>query len=186
MCSQAISPIFAVLLLLSCFKCGKFSVINTLEHKSIFLLLGTTNPLKGAACKTPNRIDGVCVDIFTCPGVMAFMLSNNTIESRAQKIEIIQKNACGEKSICCQPNGEYMGTQLDVRIRPNENNVTDEEIDLVALREKFEEDIDDCGYFRTARINGGQSTNLDEFPWTVQLFYKDLISKRNANFENTI
>lgn len=82
-----------------------------------------------------------------------------------------------------------MDTQLDVRSRPlserNENNVGDGEIDLVAVQEKFEKDIGVCGTFHTPRITGGQSTNLNEFPWTVQLFYKDLLSKRNVNFANS-
>lgn len=139
--------------------------------------------LKGPACKTPNGVDGVCIDIFTCPGVVSFMLSNNTIESRTRKIEIVQANICGEHSICCQPNGNYMETQLDAR-SPSLGEPNDEDIDLVAVQEKFEKDIGVCGTFHTPRITGGQSTKLDEFPWTVQLFYKDLLSECNVSLEN--
>lgn len=98
-------------------------------------------------------------------------MGNTTLDDREQKIEIVRSTICGERSICCQPNGEYLQYLAPVVIGDAAENAN-KDIDYDAIQAKFEGNVGRCGSFANIIVIGGQNTNLHEFPWTVQIYYK--------------
>lgn len=120
--------------------------------------------MTGPHCKTVDDKNGVCINIFACPGVEQFFVSRSNGLAESEKLAVIRSGICGDQSICCEPNGNFYESSEDADIETGTN--TDE-----SLLAKFEREVGACGSFVSANIHGGRETELSEFPWMAQLFY---------------
>lgn len=131
-------------------------------------------------CKTPNYEDGECIKIQDCP----ILYNKLSIRNKSPAtVEFLQKSQCGVVNesplVCCGTLGEFASTSRTTstegyafntgeRFGNNQNGQKDRNRQLRLLPSRSE-----CGVqSSTSRIFGGESTDLDEFPWMALLEYE--------------
>ncbi|XP_039432139.1 melanization protease 1-like [Culex pipiens pallens] len=122
-------------------------------------------------CLTDEAKPGSCVDIDHCPFLRE--LAQATILS-TQERALLNRRVCGPRKVCCE---EPSGVTLNL---PTSSTPASEiRVPIVAARTAISKkmtlpDTTVCGPDNLGdRIFGGNKTEIDQFPWTVALEYRN-------------
>lgn len=110
------------------------------------------------SCSTPNRLDGVCIDLLQCPPLLELL---KNINRTPMQTSFLQQSQCGKRGntvlVCCRYEGDNR-----IFIPTTEQKVDNSHL-LPTTRQ--------CGISYDNRIIGGTSTNIDEYPWAALIEY---------------
>lgn len=132
----------------------------------------------GSTCVTPNGANGVCIGIRRCSVLM------NILETRPLPpgaVEFLKQSQCGfegkDPRVCCPTGGSTpprgdnqnetnnMGTDSDSGVVGDDLTASSYDLSNNPLLPT------ECGKDLTQRIFGGETTDIDEFPWMALLEY---------------
>ncbi|XP_031332990.1 phenoloxidase-activating factor 1-like isoform X2 [Photinus pyralis] len=115
---------------------------------------------RNSPCTTPNRENGRCIAVRSCPVILT------AIQSGTEGVTFAQKSQCGydsEALVCCGSMGPQSVDIFDHRLLADRSS---------------------CGIEKTGnKIFGGIATDIDEFPWLALLRYADTTSGSDQGFK---
>ncbi|KAF5289867.1 hypothetical protein FQR65_LT02001 [Abscondita terminalis] len=114
------------------------------------------------SCRTPDGKLGECKPIQKC-SYMLDLLQVHPLP--ASTIAFLKRSNCGfeglEPKVCC--NEDYEGNHNTPSSADNQNEI---------VKSNLLPDVSVCGVSTQNRIVGGETTDLDEFPWMALLEYQ--------------
>lgn len=122
-------------------------------------------------CVTSRREPGVCIGIRQCPRMIGILQQRPLREDDLQYLQRSQCSFDRSNPIVCCPSSPTPRPTSRPTPRVPTNNGNDDENPNVNLRSHplFPSD---CGTDTEERIVGGESTDIDEFPWMALLEYQ--------------
>lgn len=116
----------------------------------------------GSRCTTPRRVSGLCTELFQCQSLFAILQSARHNPAHRELLRASHCGGSGQNVYVCCPD-----------VSPETNVYSNTAPPLIDPAEgrKLLPDRSVCGQQSAKRIVGGVPTKIDEFPWTVQLWY---------------
>lgn len=137
-------------------------------------------------CIDPAEKNGTCIDLKSCHHLSA-MFNKKPISPENRSF--LRRSQCGFRFsspyVCC---AEIVETATaDQTLKPEPSNEASEENKLFKLLKNKFPQPPECGQGpANDRIFGGQETEIDEFPWTVQLEFLKSRSVSQSKCTNNI
>ncbi|XP_063219440.1 serine protease easter [Bacillus rossius redtenbacheri] len=144
---------------------------------------------RNTACKTPKKMDGVCIAIENCPALFSLLNQN----PRNEAIKYLRESNCGfqgrSPKVCCPERSDVNsgdGTDFNQQpavtsttssSKPNQGSASINNHPALRLLPSPSE----CGKSYGVRIFGGEVTDLGEYPWNVLLLYRNLQNGRTTS-----
>lgn len=142
-------------------KCG--TLVFPITFKMLKFNLNSI--AEDAACTTPDRKPGFCVEISRCKNIYSIVSSPNPNPVYDKYIRAIACTVPGEaRSVCCKP--------LEVVPKPTTTTTPVVPGILVDQEEKLALLPEECGKSTSDRISNGNDTKVFDHPWMVLLQYR--------------
>lgn len=118
-----------------------------------------------AACTTPNRQPGFCVEISRCKNIYNIVSNPNPDPKYNKYIRAIACTVPGEdRSVCCKPP--------EVAPKPTTTTTTTRVVPVIRVEDKLALLPEECGKSTADRISRGNETRVFDHPWMVLLQYR--------------
>lgn len=124
--------------------------------------------IENKPCKDPSNNSGTCIKFKSCPRLLAMIEQKPLSPTNRQFLKASQ---CGFKDesayVCCSDDLEIATTASPIIDEPKNETIKHTEW-YKKLIKNFPSPSE-CGLDVQDRIFGGIQTEIDEYPWTVQL-----------------